>query len=361
MKKVKFLVGLIFASIVVLACVGMFYPEPSGVIAGFSQSVDLAPLSVHFSSVDAYPSMAAAPVVTIFAKTVEEKLFPDNAFYMNSQDDSEFVQETESGAMVMYPVSGANPDVEINRSVLPAQIKERVDDSNSYALDEFTTDPSLIRHTEALIVNYNKRASVLRSHTNTINTAVANRFANIWSPDGTDNIVRTSGADRSAAPWATGQRKKLTEADVIKVANLMDRMNVDPNNRFTCLPADMIEDLRGIDNFKRQDALGFSNIPSGVIARIHGFWVYSRDYVAVYDNTGTPVKKATGAAKASTDNLSGLFWHQDYVTRAKSGVKAFIDEDKPEYYGSIFSFLLRAGGKLRKDKLGVVSLVQTTS
>lgn len=300
-----------------------------------------------------------AAIKTLFARTVEEQLFPDNAFYTKSVDDSQFVVETDTGAKVIYPVSGINPNVEIDRSVLPAQISGREDDSNEYNLRELTTDPTLIKHTEELIVNYSKRASVLRNHYETLNTRTADMFAEIWLPNGASNIVRTSGTNRLAtAPSATGNRKKLTEEDIIKVAGIMDKMEVPQEGRYCLLPSEMMEDLRGIDNFKRMDAYGMSNIPSGVIARIHGFWVMSRSRVGIYTNDSTPVKKVFGAASGTADNLAALFWNEGFVTRAKSGVKSFINEDKAEYYGSIFSFLLRAGGKIRKDKKGVVALVQ---
>ncbi len=300
-----------------------------------------------------------AAIKTLFARTLEEQLFPDNSFYMRSVDDSQFVVETDTGAKVVYPVSGINPNVEIDRAILPAQISGREDDSNEYPLRELTTDPTLIKHTEELIVNYNKRASVLRNHQETLNTRTADMFTEIWLPNGASNIVRTSGTNRLAtAPSATGNRKKLTEEDIIKVAGIMDKMEVPQEGRYCLLPSEMMEDLRGIDNFKRMDAYGMSNIPSGVIARIHGFWVYSRSRVGIYTNDTTPVKKAFGAASGTADNLAALFWNEKFVTRAKSGLKSFIDEDKPEYYGSIFSFLLRAGGKIRKDKKGVVALVQ---
>lgn len=305
--------------------------------------------------------LSDAAIKTLFARTVEEQLFPKNEFFLKSVDDAQFVVESDTGAKVVYPIAGTNPNTEKDRAILPAPITKRTDDSNEYDLSEFTTDPTLIGHTESLIVNYSKRASVLRNHVETLNTRIADHFAGIWLPDGATNIVRTSGDNRTAgAPSATGTRKKVTETDIISIAEVMDRMSVPHEGRFCLLPADMMADLRGVDNFKRQDAYGNSNIPDGVIARIHGFWVMSREYVGVYDNTGTPVKKAYGAAGAATDHMAGLFWNDKFVTRAKSGVKSFIDEDKPEYYGSIFSFLVRAGGKIRKDKKGVVALVQTT-
>lgn len=296
----------------------------------------------------------------LFARTVEEQLFPKNEFYMKSVDDGQFVQETGTGAEVVYPVAGNNPNVEKNRTQLPAQITKRVDDENRYSLDEFTTDPTAIQYTEDLIVNYSKRASVLRNHVEALNTAIADTFVDIWLPDGAANIVRTTGAARPAgSPGATGNRKKLTEADIIRAAEIFDKMpGVTHTGRYCVLPAEMIADLRGIDNFKRQDAYGSSNIPDGVIARIHGFWVFSREYVGRYTNAGTPVKKLSGQANATSDNLAALFWHEQMVNRAKSGVKAFTDEDKPEYYGSVFSFLCRAGGKHRKDKKGVLALVE---
>ncbi|KAB2918694.1 MAG: hypothetical protein F9K23_00735 [Bacteroidetes bacterium] len=298
----------------------------------------------------------ANPFVTVFRNDLERVLFPDNSFYSRSVDDTPFVV---NGKTVQYPVQGINPNVEINRSTLPAQISQRTDDTNDYDLNEFTSDPTLITDTEELEINYNKRQSVLMQHSDTINTKLADFFANLWLPDGTDNIVRTTGATRVAtAPGATGNRLKVTQTDLINVAEKLDRMNVPRDQRFALITPAMVADVMGIENFVSLEKIGTANLLDGTIGRLLGFTILVRNGVGIYDNTGTPVKKALGATAATTDNEAALFWHPRFVNRAKGEIKVYSDLDKPEYYGSIFSAMVRAGGKTRKDKKGIIALVQ---
>ena len=56
---------------------------------------------------------------------------------------------------------------------------------------------------------------------------------------------------------------------------------------------------------------------------------------------------------------AALAWHEQSVCRALGKVKAFEKEGDPTYYGDIYSFLVRAGGRImRKDLKGVAALVQ---
>ncbi len=347
------------------AFVGFFFGALVLSIAGVDQ-VAYEGASLHISGVISLAAVLlvnrpnavafANPFVTVFRNDLEKVLFPDNTFYSRSVDDTAFVT---NGKTVQYPVQGVNPNVEINRSTLPAPITKRTDDTNDYDLEEFTSDPTLISDTEELEINYNKRQSVIMQHSDTISTKLADYFANLWLPDGTDNIVRTTGANRVAtAPSATGNRKAVTQADLIKVAEVMDRMNVPRDQRFALITPAMVADIMGIEGFVRLDQIGTANLIEGTIGRLLGFTLLVRNGTAVYDNSGTPVKKAFGATAATTDNEAALFWHPRFVNRAKGEIKVYSDLDKPEYYGSIFSAMVRAGGKIRKDKKGVIALVQ---
>jgi len=300
--------------------------------------------------------LAGAPLTIIFAKDIEANIFPNNEFYMNAKDDSAFVE----GKTVKHPVAGALPVVEINRTQLPATITKREDDENSYDLNEFTTDPTLIQDIEEIETNYSKRTNVLSDHIDTLNTKIATFFANLWLPNGSSNIVRTSSTSTrtASAPSASGTRKRVAKADFIAVNTIFNRMDVPTNGRFCVIPAEFLEDLLLIDGFVEADKIGRANLIEGQIGRLLGFDIFVRSSVGVYTNDGTPVKKALGAAGATADNLAALFWYKGWVNRAKGGIKVYSALDKPEYYGSMFSAMVRAGGKIRKDKKGVVALVE---
>jgi hypothetical protein len=112
------------------------------------------------------------------------------------------------------------------------------------------------------------------------------------------------------------------------------------------------------------DSYGKSALPDGVVNRIHGFDIMIRSTVVVYDNTATPVIKAVGddgtpTTPATTDNLACLAYHPSFVAKAVGAADVFIDENKPEYYGSIVSALqLFGASKMRTSQTGIVAIVQ---
>lgn len=347
MKTPKILKGLLLTLFAVIAIMVFASPE----MAHFYAYVGLTP------DLGSGISIAASPLTIAFAKDIQENLYPDNEFYKQSKDDSIWVKNNE----VRLPQAGAAPNVEVDRAVIPAQVKRREDTAEAYYLQEFTTDPILIQDTEEMQLSYAKRVSVLGDHTNQLNTSVADNFAQIWMPTLATNMVRTTGTAAAAtATGATGNRLKVIDADWIKAVTLMDRMDIPANDRFACIPASMYGQLLEIDKFVNYQTRGLVDlVGKGFIGELYGIKLFKRSRLAVYDNTGTPVKKAFGAATTTADNEAILIWHKDKVRRAEGGVKVFHKEDDPTMYGSIYSAMVNAGGRIaRADQKGVVAIIQ---
>jgi hypothetical protein len=348
MKTRSIIKGLLLA---LLAIVAVFIiVDPNGLKL-------VADLLIGTSDPNVSTAMAS-PLVITFAKDIQENLYPDNAWYKNSKDDSMWIDSKT----VRLPQAGAPPNVERNRSVLPAQIKQREDTAEEYDIDEFTTDPIYISDTEEMQLSFAKRQSVLSDHTNTLNTNIADNFGQIWLPTLATNFVRTSGGSVAAtAPSATGNRKEIADKDLIAAVTLMDRMNVPTEGRFMAIPTSMYAQLLAIDKFVDYQKRGLVDlVKKGLIGEIYGMQIYKRSYLAMYDNTGVPVKKAFGAAAAASDNEAVLIWQKEMVRRAEGTVKVYSDIDKPEYYGSIFSAKVNAGGRIaRADQKGVVAIIQS--
>ena len=63
--------------------------------------------------------------------------------------------------------------------------------------------------------------------------------------------------------------------------------------------------------------------------------------------------------EGTTDCCYGLFWHPSCVARAMGSTQMFSKEGDPTYYGDIYSFLQRLGGRARRgDGKGVLGLIQ---
>lgn len=265
------------------------------------------------------------------------------------------------GKTVHLPQSGAAPAVVVNRSSLPATAAERTDTTSDYNLDSFTSNPTVIRDVDSIEVSYDKRMSVLNDHIGQINSSIADYIATLWAPAAAARIVRTSGANRGAmSTGATGNRKLVTVADFIAAKRILDKDNAPTEGRFVLLPSEMYNDLLGIGDVLTSEKMGSANLASGAVGRLLGFDIYIRSTALTFTNDTTPVVKLPGAATATTDNAAALFWQKDFVRRALGEVKIFANENDPQYYGSIFSAEVRAGGKRgRTDEKGVVVLVES--
>lgn len=297
-----------------------------------------------------------AIVTEIWASDIAAQLFRDNTFLRRSKNDDAFVDNRT----VHLPQSGAKPNVERARAILPAVITQRTDTIVDYDLIEFTSDPTLITDIDEIEVSYDKRASVLGDHSMQINDSIADYLAYAWAPSLASNIISTTGSTSRAAsaPGATGTRKILTKADVLSAKVFMDRNDIPLDGRFLLLNADMYNDLLQDSTLLNRDYMTTPNLETGSVGRLFGFEIYVRSLVGRY-GTGSVTPKDPTAANATTDNAYGLAWQQNFVRAAKGGVKVYADENKPEYYGSIFSAMSRAGGsKAYSNQRGVCALVE---
>lgn len=302
----------------------------------------------------------------IWVHDIQDNLFKQNAFVLRSVNHSAWVHNK----IVHVPNAGANPAVQKNRSVLPGTITQRTDNDLTYQLAEFSTDPILITNIDSIQVSYDKRASVLYSHIETLGEVIGNNTAYAWvtNLDAT-RVVRTSGAASATAlaPSATGTRKALVLDDIRALRAKLDNDNVPSQGRVLLIPSDMYNtQLLGITEVIQAQAYGSAVLPTGVVQSLLGFDIMIRPTVVVYsggtgvtqtikvlDGTGTPVSAAT------TDNLGAIAYHPNYVATALGLVDVFLEERKAAYYGDIMSALVMHGASnLRSDMKGIAVLVQ---
>lgn len=304
--------------------------------------------------------------VEIWKNDIIENLFKDNSFLNYAFNADSYVI---GGKVVHIPEAGAKPSAEKNRSSLPAAVKVRTDGDVVYLIDEFTTDPILIKNADEVELSYDKRQSVLSEHQLALNEIVGDWMLYNWftytynSVTTTGQILRTSGtASASYNPHstATGTRKKFVKEDLQAAQTLMNKNNIPKQGRYAIVPSDMMAQLLDDTDLKQRDGAngGEANLQEGVIMRLYGFNIIDRSSVLLFTNAGTPVAKEPTAADAATDNNAVLCYQMNSVERAKGAVEFFENENDPTYYGSIYSALVRMGGRIRRSK-GVVAIVQT--
>lgn len=295
----------------------------------------------------------------VWVQDIEDVLFEGIEFLRVSVDHSSFI----NNKTIHIPQAGANPNIEKNRSTLPATITQRTDTDLTYDLDEYTTDPILVTNLDELQNSYEKRQSVLTQHTMTLSERMGIEGLFAWSPSAaadTARIVLTTGADGdSLAPGATGTRKKVLKEDIANLAAILDNDKVPKQGRNLMFPTALYYELFEVDALIRKDFMDRAALPSGVINTIFGFNVWLRADTIIYDDTAVPVKKAIGAATATDDNFSVLAWQSTKVSRAEGSISVFSNEQDPTLYGDVFSALVMFSTTIiRTGKEGVAVLVQ---
>lgn len=297
----------------------------------------------------------------IWIKDIQEQLFANNGFVKMSTDHSAWIDNL----YVHIPQAGNAQAVTKNRASLPATIAQRTDSDFTYRLNEYSLAPTLLTNIDELQVSYPKRQSILKQQVDALGDCIGNTVLYGWAPTGSTRIIRTTGANvnTALASGATGSRSAVTISDIARLKSILDNDNVPQMGRKLLMNADMYNtQLMLIDSVASAEKYGSANLPSGVVNRILGFDIVIRPSVLQYSSGGTLQSISDSGLPTityTTDNIGCLAWHPDFVSTALGDTKVFFDEDKPEYYGSVFSALQMLGAsRLRSDYKGIAALVQ---
>lgn len=296
--------------------------------------------------------------VEMWKPWIVEILFKNNEFLNYARNADEYVL---NGSVVHIPNSGPASLVVRNRGSLPATVTQRTDVDVTYALDEFTSDPRLLQFTEGQIISYDKMNSMMGQDMRAIKQLVAEWMLYHWAATDASKIVKTTGdAVAVHLSSATGNRKAVKLENLEEIQALFDEKDVPDGDRFAMFDARMHQQL--VNTMTPTQYKDFSKAldqSKGIVGELFGFKIMKRSTALRYDNAATPVPKNPDAIGAAADNASALFWHRDWVERAIGTAELFEKLRDPQYYGDIYSLLIRAGGrKVEQNGTGVVSLVQ---
>ncbi|MDR2764742.1 MAG: hypothetical protein LBB90_06885 [Tannerella sp.] len=293
----------------------------------------------------------------LWMNSIVEGLFADNTFLAKAYSADMFVN---AGKTVHIPNAGSPSGVAKNRTSKPATASARTDSELTFNLDEFTTDPIYIPNADTVELSYNKRESVLKTDKAALQEAVANAFLYYWAP--ASPLIATVGATEDTAylPSATGARHNLTKKAFLDAMTKFNGDNIPQEGRYVLLDAVMYSQL--LADLTANESQAFHagiDVKNGVVGKLYTFNIMVRSQALRYTSAGTA--KEWTAAGAATDCAGALAWHVDSVCRALGEVKAFENEGDPQWYGDIYSFLVRCGGaKMRSDGKGLLAIVQGT-
>lgn len=280
----------------------------------------------------------------IWVRYIMNRLWKDNTFLQFAYNDDQYVL---GGAVVHIPQPGSKPVIVKNLSSFPAASVQRTDTDVTYNLDKYTSNPTQIASADLMEITYDKIASVFGDHAGALVETVADDLLIKWAT-GLANIITTTGASAAATdPNQTGTRKTMTANDVKKLNVLFNKANVPQQDRYLLLESNMYDQL--ISDLTQTQYRDFSKAldeqNGSIMGKLYSFNVMQRSNVvsATSANAVNPLGTAIGA----TDNLVSLAWQKDSVARALGERKFFEQKDNPQYYGDLYSALLRMGGRRR--------------
>jgi hypothetical protein len=298
--------------------------------------------------------------VEIWANYIIERLWKDNAFLKFAFSDDDKVL---AGKIVHIPQPGAKPLVTKNRSSYPATAVRRTDTDILYPLDEYTTDPTHIADAEKVELSYNKIDSVYGDHAGQLVQDVADdAIVKYLLGIPQTSIVRTTGANTSEIlTGATGTRKVFVHDDLRRCQKILNKQNISASDRYAMLSSDMADQLfESLSNTQYRDFSAYADAANGVIGKLYGFNIMQRSSVAVAAGApGAVAINAWGAAVDTGDFDTSFVWQKDAIARAIGEVKFFENPDRAEYYGDVYSALLRFGGRRRRaNSEGILAITQ---
>ncbi len=290
----------------------------------------------------------------IWINSIVELLFADNTFAARSVNHSAFVTDKT----VHVPNAGSAPNVVKNRSSFPGTASQRTDYDLTYDINEYSTDPVHLQHSEEVELSYNKRESILKQMKAALADNVHADLVVSWVPSGYAKVGTSGAAAPAHMSSSTGNRQAMTKADVLAVKNLFDLDDIPQTGRCMLLDAVMYNQL--MSSLSESEAAAFNasvDAQRGILGRLYGFDFYMRSTVLRVNAAGTTINPTA----AATTSAAGIAWQEDCVSRAEGEHEIFDDSDNPLYYGDVMSALVRAGGHyMRNDKKGVAVIYQTT-
>lgn len=294
----------------------------------------------------------------IWLPDIVESYYDDNSFLSGATNEDEYVL---GGGVVHIPNAAPPANATRNRTNVPATAVKRDDIDVTYALDEFTSDPTLITNREMVELSYDKRASVIRENTASMNELAGDWMLWRWVSTLTANerIATTGAAAAWGASGMTGNRKKLTAADIRAAQNMLDNQKVPQKDRFLLITPDMRDHLMTDADIKNIFYSNIADYKSGSIPEYAGFKIMVRAKT-IRLRTDDSIMQPD-AINQATDNISAIFWQKSSVAKALGNVSIFDNPDRAEYYGDLISFLVRSGGRCRRnDRKGVGLIVAKT-
>lgn len=214
---------------------------------------------------------------------------------------------------------GGDPDVLVNNTTYPLDIQNLADADKAISLDKYQTKATRITDDELRAASYDKMASVVERHKESIDKTKYARAIHALAPAShatATPVILTTGA-------SAGTRKRITATDIISLKALFDAQKVPTAGRILVLSTDHVNDLLLLD---QKFADQYHNYSTGKISNLYGFEVYEYTDNPYY--TQTKAKVAYGAVPAATEFMASVAFYAPRMMKVTGSTKAYLSEAK---------------------------------
>jgi len=302
---------------------------------------------------------------TKWLETFESNLYPDNTFYFGTTNDSAYVSNL-SIIIPNYQEEITTFNMGAAAGSYPRTVKELSHTEKVYSMTQYGVDPYMVDPVEDNEFSYDKRLAVMNQAIDKLNTDVANKILWEWTVESTGSVISSTGTATRLNRFGNTV-KRITFADIQKMATMLNLQNVPAQGRRLIVDAYGLEDIQVMTELQGSPALTQEAFANGAVMRVAGFDVFMRSESTGF--TGAGAKKALGAVDAATDLSSAIAFHPSMVrhavgTKFNSGIKIFLGQEEPTVYGRLFSAYIRVGGstsyvEANNITKGIITLVES--
>lgn len=295
----------------------------------------------------------------IWRRDVVAYLSRGNEFAQYSRDVS---GEVLNGKVVHLGQAGPPAETTKNRTEFPATIVQRGDGEVTYALDAYYGQPVLVEAIEAAELSYDKRQSVIEDNMAKLKDDVYDDLLYHWGKNvDNENVISSTGTTDIVVDLGAGALTLhgITEKDFIKLQAQFNNDRVPREDRHILLDGFQMMALK-LDLASREQRLDVENIAEGAVGKLHGFNIHERSR-AIVINKSTNAVLPFDALITANDVPAAIAWQKNMVESAKGAMKFYSEIGKADYYGDVFSYLMRMGGRARREQGEGVKLIKMVS
>ena len=194
---------------------------------------------------------------------------------------------------------GVKPEVLINNTTYPIGVSDNEDADRPIQLDKYQTKRTVVSDDTLHAISYDKIALDIEQHKEAIEEKKFAKAIHALAPDANAKltpVVTTSGETYEG-------RKRLTEADLLKLKKAFDEQRVPMADRVLVLCPDHANDLLALD---QKFAQQYADHETGRIGRKFGFEVYEFVDCPLFD-TANGKKVPFGGSNESATMASVAF------------------------------------------------------